>query len=244
MPIAIAPRTRLPPIVPQTRQHTHHDRQIGAQPLQHHLSMHAQFIPSLGTDLQRALLDAERRRPQHQLPALIFVGPVALQLELLDAAVAAEHFQKGLVHAVVGVVGEVGDLQGEGGEVEMLVFCFVERAVAGGGGVVVAGDLLGPGAVVPVVDEAVVAGGLVDDLVVFVDFHWEAVGLVGEADWMVGELARGSFVGVRAVEGLVGDLDLLQVFGVGNIVGYSAVIAEVGCLAADGKGTQFWRDIE
>ena len=42
-----------------------------------------------------------------------------------------------------------------------------------------------------------------------------------------------------AVGVVVCDLDFLQVFGVGNIVGHSAVIAEVGCLAAKEIWTQF-----
>ena len=183
MPLAITPRARLPPIIPQTRQHTHHNREIGAQTLQHHLSMHPHFISSLRTDLQRALLDTECRRPQHQIPALILEGSVALLFELLDTAIATEHLQERLVDAVVGVVGEVGDLKVERGEVKMLAF--LEGPVAGG----VAGGLLGPGAVVPVIDDTVVAWVLVDDCVVFGGFDWEAMGLVGEADLMVGELA-------------------------------------------------------
>ena len=113
--------------------------------------MHAQFIPSLRTDLQLALLDAEGRGAQYQIPALIVPGAVSLVLELLGGAVAAEHLQEGFVDAVVGVVGEVGYLEVEGGEIEMLVLG--EGAVAGGSG----GDLFGPGAVLPVVDDAVVA---------------------------------------------------------------------------------------
>ena len=188
--------------------------------------MHAQFIPSLRTDLQRALLDAERHGPQYHIPAFIEKGSVALLLELLDAAVAAVHPQKGLVDAVLSVVGEVRHLEVEGGEMEMLIFG--EGAVAGG----CAGGFLGPGTVAPVVDDAVVARGLVDDFIVFVGFDWEAVGLVGEADLVVDKLASGCIAGISPGAQVVGDLDSLQVFRVSNIVGHSGV-AEVGCLTAD-----------
>ena len=194
--------------------------------------MHTHFIPSLRTDLQSALLDPEGRGAQHQVPALIFPGAVALLLELLGGAVAAEHLEEGFVDAVMGVVGEVGDLEVEGGEMEMLAFG--EGAVAGVSG----GDLFGPGAVVPVVDDAVVAWELVDDDIVFVGFDWEAVGLVGEVDSVVGELVRGRIRSIGAVIGLFCNLNLLHVFGVGHVIGHSAV-AEVGCLAADEKWTQF-----
>ena len=158
--------------------------------------------------------------------------------ELLGTAVAAEHLQERLVDAVVGVVGEVRDLKVQGGEIEVLVF--EEGTVAGG----FAGGLLGPGAVVPVVEDAVVAWVLVDDFVVFVGFDREAMGLEGEADLMEGELAGGWIVRSGAVGVVVCDLDLLQVFGVGNVVSHSAVMAEVGCLAAKEIGTQFWQDAE
>ena len=143
--------------------------------------MHAQFISSLSTYLQLALLDTECRRPQHQIPTLISKGSVTLLLELFGTAVSAEHLQEGLVDAMVGVVGEVGDLEVEGGEIEMLAFA--EGTVAGG----CAGNLFGPGAVVPIVDDAVVALGLVNDYIMFAGFGWEAVRFVGEADSMVGE---------------------------------------------------------
>ena len=158
--------------------------------------------------------------------------------ELLDTAVAAEHLQEGLVDAVVGVVGEIGDLEAEGREIEVLAF--VEGTVAG----VDAGGLLGPGAVVPVVDDAVVAWRLVNDFVVLAGFDGEAVGLVGQADRMVGELALGRIISIGAVMGLFCHWYLLHVFGVGNIVGHSAAIAEVGCFAADRIRTQFWQNAE
>ena len=139
---------------------------------------------------------------------------------------------------MVGVVGEIGHLKVQGGEIEMLVF--EEGTVAGG----FAGGFLGPGAVVPVIEDAVVAWVLVDDFVIFVGFDWEAMGLEGEADLMEGELAGGWIMSSAAVGVVVCDLDLLQVFGVGDVVGHSRVMAEVGCLAAKEIGTQFWQDAE
>ena len=77
-----------------------------------------------------------------------------------------------------------------------------------------------------------------DDDIVFVGFDWEAGGLVGEVDSVVAELIGGLIKGIGAGIGVFCNLDALHVFGVGHVVGHSAV-AEVGCLAADGIWAQF-----
>lgn len=93
-------------------------------------------------------------------------------------------------------------------------------------------DLGCPCALLPVVDDAIVAERLLDGLITSARFDSKAVWRVGTIKGMVCKQSIRPSVIIHAFCGLYCDLNSIQVLCIGKIVGRSVQVTPVRCLAA------------
>ena len=190
--IALPPAAHIRSI-PHPGQKPHENWQLVAQALEHHLSTFNHISPPR-THLQPPLLNPVRHGPEYHIACISSVPLIRLLLDFLERAGTAVDLEEGLEFAGAGIIGEIGDLQAQGREDEMLV--------EGEGAVVlrICVDLGRPGVIDVVVDDTVVAGVFGD-----VDFD-DQVGFFGAVpvaeeglDFLLVEFGGVHFPGVSGV---------------------------------------------